>query len=95
MPVPFSFTVDKPEDLAATLTMVKTLVDEAGGVFDGTEHSGRIISNGTEGTYTVEADVIRITVEKKSKLLPEIVIREQIKSFFRRGGILPPADLQS
>ena len=81
--MPFSLTVDRPGDLKATLQKAKELVEESKGVFNGDENSGYIISKGVEGTYIVSANSIKITVNKKPKLYPELAVKEYIKGFFR------------
>jgi len=81
--MPFSFTVDRPKNLKATLENVKKLIDKSPEVtLDGDEHRGNITSDGIKGTYVVRENAVEITVNEKPWHYADILIKNRIKKVF-------------
>ena len=80
----FSFILDKPGDVKATLERLKLKLSDIGGKLTGNENEGYISAKGFEGTYTIEAETIKITVTKKpSSIIPNKLIEKQIRGIFK------------
>lgn len=82
--MPFSFSVDKPEDLARAFRKLKAKCEENNIHMRGDEKSGEILSDGIEGRYNVDANDIEITVTKKpSVFFTNSRIESEIRKIFR------------
>ena len=80
--MPFTFTVTKPTDIKKAFSVLEEKIKKHGGTLRGDEKSGYILSNGVEGSYTVMADCIEITVIKKPALLSKSVVEKYVSKEF-------------
>jgi len=76
--MPFTFTIKKPDDMQKAFSALKKAIEGHGGTLTGDQESGRIVSDGVDGSYNVKADLIEITVNKKPALLPKSAIEKLI-----------------
>lgn len=76
----FSFNINKPSNLNLTITNINQRIVETGGVFEGDEKSGYILSDGIEGNYHVNIDSIKIDITKR----PPFIFNKMIERYIRR-----------
>jgi len=78
--MPFTFMLDKPDNITHTYEQLKTQVQQAGGIFEGDTTGGSISIEGIEGKYKVLERGIEIIITKSStKLLPNWLIEKKIR----------------
>lgn len=83
----FSFKVNSPGDIIATLENLQKKLAQHKGKFNGDEKGGFISSNGIDGQYIVKENTIEITVLKKPLLIPNKVIEKEIKKIFTEVSV--------
>jgi hypothetical protein len=86
----FSFQVNKPNDIKATLAAVKAEVERyPGGRFTGTERHGFIVTtDGVEGEYAVSDSKVTITITKKPfPLTPTFLIEKEVRKMWNELAV--------
>jgi hypothetical protein len=80
------FDVPVPGDLAAAIAHVQSLIVREGGRFAGDTTAGHFAGptplGPLEGRYTVQGNVIRITITSKPMLAPCGTIEARIRGYF-------------
>jgi len=80
----FSFYIERPADVPATLERLKEYIAQHGGKMYGDDARGAIFINGGEGVYIVQEDSIKIIVSKKpSILIPNRLVENEIRKIFK------------
>jgi len=80
----FTFYIEKPADVPATLEKLKEHVAQNKGKIYGDNTRGAIFINGGEGVYIVQEASIKIIVSKKpSALIPNRMVENEIRKIFR------------
>ena len=77
----FTMRIKKPANFRTAFLKAKADAAKNGISFKGNERSGKGSGYGFTADYTVEADVIRINVQKKPILLSEVMIRRTIEEY--------------
>ncbi len=80
------FEIPMPADLQATLRRLESALKAQGGKFDGNASAGRFTGEtpvGTlEGIYSVEGEVVRVTITSKPMMAPCGAIESKIRGYF-------------
>lgn len=80
------FDIPIPDDLHAAIVRVQALIVGEGGSFAGDAKAGRFAGptpvGQVEGRYTVQGNVIRITITSKPIVAPCGVIEAKVRRYF-------------
>ena len=77
-----SFSIEKPQNINATLIQVSGFIRSSGGSFKGDDKSGWFSGSNVEGKYVV-SDRIRITILNKPFYYPNGAVEDKIRDYFR------------
>ena len=81
--MPFSFEINKPQNIRNTVISTRQKIIGSGGTFTGDEKSGRFSGKGVSGIYEVGNSSIRITITQKPALYPASAVKSAIEDYFR------------
>ena len=81
----FSFNIEKPADMAATIEKLNNTIKKSGGTFTGDEQSGSFATakGDVAGEYLAGDNDIKITITKKPFIAPKSLIEDAVRKFFR------------
>jgi len=79
----FTFNFDKPGNITQTIQIVRSSIENKGGVFQGNEQQGNFKASGIEGQYRV-SEKVNVTITDKPVLIPNSLIEREVKNYF--GG---------
>jgi len=77
----FTFSFNRPGNIAQAINTVRTGIVEKGGTFTGNEQQGNFSASGITGQYRV-SDMISVTITDKPFIIPNSLIEKEVKTFF-------------
>jgi hypothetical protein len=77
----YSFSFDKPRNVAQAVQTVRAGIQEKGGVFSGNEQEGNFRAGGISGQYRI-AGQVKVSIMEKPLIVPNALIEKEVKSFF-------------
>jgi len=80
----FSVSIKKPNDLVKTLANVKQEVNKHNGSLDGDSKGGSIFISGVHGKYVINDASIDIVVTENKSGYPDFLVKQAIKSTFKK-----------
>jgi hypothetical protein len=79
----FSFSFDKPADIAQAVQSARTAVQAGGGTFSGNDQEGNFKISGVTGQYRVQ-DKVQITIISKPFIVTQSYIEREVKKYFSK-----------
>jgi hypothetical protein len=80
--MPQAFTVSFQGDPVQLVNQAKQIAAQNHVQFDGNEHSGTFSGDGVAGTYSVQGQMVTVTINRKPFFITMAMIESHMKQFF-------------